>query len=125
MNKASFESWPLDAGDIDINAALDVFSHPTGNRPAELKALLHEQSNAAEIELVEERFRRTQNALYQLVIQRVEENGLSASELTILVKEYSKDYLANLDDIGRYALTRWLVWMCWHEGLLIDDDAND
>jgi len=103
---------------IDKNKLLDLFSSSMGN--SEYKFVEYaELNNIQNYNTIIEEFKSIQNSLYDYIYKITEPNiQLSATEIENISLQYcTKNYIW-INEIGVKAINRWLIWMCWHEGIL-------
>lgn len=102
-----------------MNEALRRYSHAMGNRKADLSDYLADVGEAERLDDLVAGFRALQNGLFARA--EAENGGKPVSGKTLESMAMSLMDPEWLDDRGRTALVEWLVWMCWHEGLLAGD----
>ena len=90
-----------------------------GNRKADLRAFLETAGQVERLADLVADFQSLQSALFARAEAEKAGRPLSAATLEAIVMSANEPQW--LDDQGRAALVEWLVWMCWHEGLLADD----
>ncbi len=103
---------------LDKNDLLEVYSHPMGNRKNEFIAFC-KKNKVQEAENYIKEFNKIQEVLYKKINDITPNGGQLSSDK---IEEFSFDYCTEnylwIRESGIKALNRWLIWMCWHEGIL-------
>lgn len=103
---------------IDKNQLLDLFSSSMGNSEYKLIKFC-ESNNLKNYSIFIEEFNTIQNDIYDYIFQVTEPNiQLSGVEIEKLSFQYCTRKYSWINEVGIRVINRWLVWMCWHEGIL-------
>lgn len=103
---------------IDKNELIQQFSAPMGN--TEKNFVEFAQANRIDDypQLIEE-FQAIQNQVYDFIYQMTEPDvQLSSQEITGICREFCRLKVDWINEAGIDAVINWLLWMCWHEGIL-------
>ncbi|GAF05995.1 hypothetical protein [Saccharicrinis fermentans] len=103
---------------IDRNELLDQFSAPMGN--SENKFIDYAKSNGIVDfkELILE-FNTIQSMVYDYIYKFTEPDlQLTGDEIEVICHDFCENKIDWINDKGIKALNSWLIWMCWHEGIL-------
>lgn len=103
---------------IDKNTLLALFSSSMGN--SEQKFIEYVESNEMENwTVILDEFKLIQSQIYNHIYKITEPNiRLSGTEIENISIEYCSENYTWMNEIGMKAINNWLVWMCWHEGIL-------
>ncbi|MFD2247004.1 hypothetical protein [Pontibacter ruber] len=102
----------------DKNDLIDKYSSHFGNKEQEFLQFAHEHEIANAAMMVKE-FQAIQHDLYSHIYEITEPNvTLTETELELASIIYLKNKYDWINSKGISALNRWLVWMCWHEGII-------
>lgn len=103
---------------IDKNQLLDLFSSSMGN--SEYKLIEFAKSNNIQnCSTIVEEFKTIQNEIYDYIFKITEPDiQLSATEIEEASVQYCTKTYTWINETGIKAINRWLIWMCWHEGIL-------
>lgn len=103
---------------IDKNQLLDLFSSSMGN--SEYKFMEFAESNDIQnYSTIIEEFKAIQDQIYNYILEITEPNiQLSATEIEKASIGYCTKKYTWINETGIKAINRWLIWMCWHEGML-------
>jgi hypothetical protein len=102
----------------DKNELLDKFSAPLGNSENKFIEYAAAHNIIDHMVLIEE-FKSVQNQTYDYVYTITEPNlQLSAGQIEKISYNFCKRHFNWINDKGIAAVNRWLIWMCWHEGIL-------
>ena len=120
-NYKEYFSRSLDRSDfifVDKNKLLDLFSASMGN--SEYKLIEFAESNQLQNhETIIKDFEQVQSRVYDYIYKITEPNiQLSALEIEDASYRYLAKNYSWINEEGAKAINRWLVWMCWHEGIL-------
>ena len=102
----------------DLNDLIDIYSQPMANARSSLADHIEANGIDASPDEVAASIRELQNDLLGRVWTTDTGVTYDLGELDEIVCEYSRSERPWLNDKGRNGLLRWLIWMCWHEGLL-------
>ncbi|MBD8348964.1 hypothetical protein [Dysgonomonas sp. HGC4] len=102
---------------IDKNDLLNLFSTSMGN--SEYKLIEYCESNDFKnYSTIIEEFEAIQNDIYDYIFKLTEPNiQLSGVEIEEISFQYCTQKYSWVNEVGVKAINRWLVWMCWHEGI--------
>lgn len=104
---------------VDINAAIDAFSHALGNNIEPLKALCRADSN--DVEPIAASIVKLQDDIFDLIrsrSKRSKDGALPLSEIEQIAREYLAAANPEVNELGYRGLMRFIVWMAWHDGWL-------
>jgi hypothetical protein len=100
------------------NKLLDIFSYEFGNRGNDLFQYCLD-NGIEHFAYIKAEFDSIQNDLYRYIDKITPHNKqLTPIEIQAKAAEYCKMKYNWINDSGIEALNRWLIWMCWHEGIL-------
>jgi len=103
---------------IDKNELIDNYSASMGNRERDFIEYATKNGITAYEELMKE-FKSIQNLVYDYIYKITEPNiQLTAEEIESKSFDFCNSNVAWIDKKGIKAVNRWLIWMCWHEGIL-------
>ena len=75
-------------------------------------------------ELVSE-FNNIKNSVFDCVWKITEPNKqIFQYEIETICATYCFEHYQWINEVGLKALTGWLLWMCWHEGILKEDNQE-
>ena len=107
---------------IDKNDLINYYSSSMGNSENKFidfaisKGITDYKNQIKEFTLI-------QNQVYDHIFKFTEPNlKLTSQEIESLSREFCKSHFKWLDSKGIKALNRWLIWMCWHEGILKENE---
>lgn len=101
---------------IDKNELIDLFSSSMGN--TEDKFVEYAVSRKIDYQNLTAEFKAIQNQVYDYIYQITEPNiQLVASEIEKVSYDYCSKNINRINDKGIKAINRWLIWMCWREGI--------
>ena len=107
---------------MDINAAIDAYSHVGGNTIRPLQELCGGGSIVAERLAAE--INELQESILELVRARSGANGLSRAQIEQLARQYLAGVRPDVNDVGARGLLGYIVWIAWHDGWLrVDSKA--
>ena len=103
---------------LDKNDLLEVYSNSMSNNKNKFIEFCV-QNKVKGCENYIQEFDKIQDDIYTK-IDKITPNGmqLTSNEIENFCSEYSKEKYLWIRDKGIQALNRWLIWMCWHEGIL-------
>ena len=101
---------------IDKNKLFDLYSNSFGITTKFDEYCLSE--NISDEKLKNE-FRTIQESVFTNILDLTHPNiQLSREEIVIISQNYCNEKYSWMDNLAITALNRWLIWMCWHEGVL-------
>jgi len=103
---------------IDKNELIDHFSASMGNSEERFIAFANDKGINDYKSHIDE-FKSIQTLLYDHIFKITEPDlKLSAQEIESISFEFCQSKIDWINSKGIKALNRWLIWMCWHEGIL-------
>ena len=103
---------------IDKNQLLNIYSSHLGNNKNDLLEY-GKRNGIKNIEDIKNEFSDIQSELFDYFWKKTAPDGqLYYDEIKCQTFEYCDKKYKWMDDTGKKSLLRWLVWICWHEGLL-------
>ena len=107
---------------IHKNDLIDKFSASMGN--SEKKFIEFAISNGiSNYKALIKEFTLIQNSVYDYIYKITEPNlQLTTREIETISTDFCKSKIEWIDSKGIKAVNRWLIWMCWHEGILKKDE---
>nr|WP_321453186.1 hypothetical protein [uncultured Carboxylicivirga sp.] len=103
---------------IDKNELIDNYSESMGNRESGFIEYATKNGISEYRALIQE-FKSIQNQVYDYIYKITEPNKqLTAQEIESISFEFCTSIIDWIDKKGVKAVNRWLIWMCWHEGIL-------
>lgn len=103
---------------IDKNKLIDNYSASMGNRERDFIEYATKNGITEYEELIKE-FKSIQNFVYDYIYKITEPNiQLTAKEIDSKSVEFCKSKIDWINKKGIKAVNRWLIWMCWPEGIL-------
>jgi hypothetical protein len=103
---------------INKNDLIDKYSASMGNTERNFIEYATKNGITEYGELIKE-FKSIQNMVYDYIYKITEPNiQLTAEEIDSISFEFCKSKIDWINKKGIKAVNRWLIWMCWHEGIL-------
>jgi hypothetical protein len=103
---------------VDINLAIDVYSHQGGNCLKQLQAICADSSVtealAAEISGLQE-------GIYELIRAQAGTDGLPRAQVEQVARQYLASARRDVNEVGLNGLLRYVFWIAWHDGWLQRD----
>ncbi len=103
---------------INKNELLNRFSAPMGNNKIkflEYAQTIHLENSHAIID----EFISMQDQVFDQILRITEPNiRLTGQEIEKACSDFCLEKFDWLNTKGISAISRWLIWMCWHEGIL-------
>jgi hypothetical protein len=101
---------------MDINAAIQAYSHSFGNRMEELLRMCDGDQKRADTWA--EPVRMMQDDIVNLICAQSERRQLSAIEIEHIASVYLSAHAPEVTKQGLRGLMDYVGWMAWHEGYL-------
>jgi hypothetical protein len=99
------------------NEYLEIFSCAGLNRKLELVELCKKEGRNDATQIIVE-FKKIQVEIFNHLWTITEpDSRLSQTEIEKEVENYCNKYFYWINKKGTKAITDWILWMCWHEGL--------
>ena len=103
---------------MDKNQLLGIYSLHFGNRENNLLEY-GKRNGIKNIDDIIKEFSNIQGELFDYFWKKAAPDGqLYYDEIKAQAFEYCNEKYKWMNDMGKESLLRWLVWICWHEGLL-------
>jgi hypothetical protein len=99
---------------VDINAAIEAYSHAGGNRIERLRAIC---ADSVETETTESEIRTLQEGILEQVREQAGADGLTREH----IEQIARQFLAvrpEVNEDGLDGLLRYVIWIAWHDGWL-------
>jgi hypothetical protein len=107
------------------NLLLNIYSYHFNNHEKELIEYSIKNKVLNFQEIIHE-FKTIQNNIFNYIWEITEpDKQLSTSEIEQECAMYCFKNYQWINEVGLKALNRWLIWMCWHEGILKDNNLSD
>jgi hypothetical protein len=100
---------------VDINGAIELYSHAGGNR---LDRLQEHCDAGAAVKLAEE-ISNLQEGILTLVRSCSGPDALTRLEIHQVARQYLAEASADVTEDGLDGLLRDVIWIAWHDGWLI------
>jgi hypothetical protein len=103
---------------IDKNELIDIYSVSMGNAEERFVTFANDKGISDYKSYIDE-FKSIQNLLYDYIYKiTAPDLKLSAQEIESISYQFCQSNIDWINSKGIKALNRWLIWMCWHEGIL-------
>jgi hypothetical protein len=107
---------------IDKNELLNNYSASMGNSEHKFISFAKDNGINNYTVFIDE-FKSIQNQVYDYIVKMTEPDlKLSAEEIEAISYKFCASNIEWMNSKGIKALNRWLIWMCWHEGILKKDE---
>jgi hypothetical protein len=83
------------------------------------------KNNIVDYQSIIQEFKSIQNGIFNYIWKITEpDKQLSIFEIEKECAAYCFENCSWINEMGLKSLNRWLIWMCWHEGILKNDENN-
>ena len=103
---------------MDKNLILNEFSHALGYRETEFLEFT-QVYGIKEVSLLVKEFNTIQERVYDHIWEITKpDKKLTVIEIETISEQFLRLHYEWMSQLGITAIHRWLLWMCWHEGIL-------